>query len=30
MEREKESNRLVEWEMERWKDLEMAWVGNGR
>ncbi len=29
-EREKESGRLMEWEMERWTEMEMAWAGNGR
>ncbi len=28
--REKESDRLVEWEMERWTEMVMVWVRNGR
>jgi hypothetical protein len=29
-EREIETNRLTEWEMERWTEMEVAWVRNGR
>jgi len=30
LERETESNGLVEKEKERWLEVEVAWVGNGR
>jgi len=30
MEREKESGRLIEWSKERWLEMRIAWVGNGR